>query len=134
MKITIVVARILLGFIFVFFGLNMFLHFLPMPPMEGASAAFMGAMATTGYLKVVAGLQVVGGTLLLVGRYIPFGLTLLGPVIVNIMLFHIFMAPSGLPLACVVSALALFLLWTHRTSFLGLLQPRPASLNEGRPN
>ena len=68
--------------------------------------------------------QVVGGLLLLIGgRFVPLGLTLLGPVIVNIMLYHIFLDPSGLTLACVISILALFLLWAHRDRFAGIFRP-----------
>src|SRR6266480_2568498 len=114
MKIATTIVRILLGLIFVFFGSNAFLHFLPMPPMSGHAGEFIGAMYATGYLQIVAALQVVGGALLLVGRYVPLGLTLLGPIIVNIDLYHIFMDQSGLPLAFLVSALSLFLLWRHR--------------------
>ena len=82
------------------------------------------------YMYVVGFLQVAGGLLLLIGRYVPLGLTLLGPVIVNILLFHIFLEPTGLPMAIVVSLLALFLLWRYRTNFAGLTQPirRPANL------
>ncbi|MEA3208906.1 MAG: putative oxidoreductase [Chthoniobacter sp.] len=123
MKVATIIARLLLGLIFVVFGSNAFLHFIPTPPMSGPSAEFIGAMYVTGYLKVVAALQVCGGLLLLIGRYVPLGLTLLGPIIVNIVLFHIFMDRSGLPMALVVSALALFLLWRHRTNFAGLVQP-----------
>ena len=64
-----------------------------------------------------------GGLLLLIGRYVPLGLTLLGPVIVNILLFHIFLDPSGLPMALVVAVLALFLLWRYRANFAGLVKP-----------
>ncbi len=122
MKIATIIARVLLGLIFVVFGSNAFLHFLPMPPMTGPSGDFIGAMYVTGYLKVIAALQVIGGALLLLGRYVPLGLTLLGPVIVNIVLFHIFMDQSGLAIALVVAALALFLLWQYRGSFAGTLQ------------
>jgi len=122
MKIAVIIASVLLGLVFVVFGSNMFLHFIKMPPMTGPSADFMGAMATTGYLKVIGALQVAGGALLLVGRYVPLGLTLLGPVIVNIVLFHVFMDPAGLPLALVVTALSLFLLWANRESFRGVLR------------
>ena len=125
MKVVTIIARVLLGLVFVVFGSNAFLHFIPMPPMEGPAGAFIGAMAGTGYLKVVAALQVAGGALLLLGRYVPLGLTLLGPVIVNILLFHNFLERSGLPMALVVAALALFLLWRHRTSFAGLVQANP---------
>jgi len=72
------------------------------------------------YLWVVGALQIAGGALLLSGRFVPLGLTLLGPVIVNILCFHIFLAQSGLPLAIVVLVLALLLLWSYRENFAGL--------------
>lgn len=122
MKAATIIARGLLGLIFVVFGSNMFLHFIPMPPPAGEAGAFFGAMFVTHYIYVVAAVQVVGG-LLLFTRYVPLALTLLGPVIVNILSFHAFMAPSGLPLASVVAALALFLLWRHREHFAGLVKP-----------
>ncbi|HTV41226.1 MAG TPA: DoxX family protein [Candidatus Sulfotelmatobacter sp.] len=123
MKITTIIARSLLGLVFVVFGSNKFLHFMPMPPMTGEAGAFMGAMFVTHYLYVVAAFEVIGGLLLLTGRYGPLGLTLVGPVVVNILAFHTFMAPSGLPVATVVAALALFLLWSYREHFAGLVKP-----------
>ena len=124
MKIATVIARVLLGLIFVVFGSNIFLHFLPMPPPPATPAGdFSKALMQSHYIYVVGLLQVIGGLLLLIGRYVPLGLTLLGPVIVNILLFHIFLDPSGLPMAIVVAVLALFLLWRHRTNFAGLLKP-----------
>src|SRR5947209_12445553 len=110
MKILTIIARSLLGLIFVVFGLNAFLQFIPMPPPQGLAGDFMKALFMSHYFYVVALLQIVGGALLLIGRYVPLGLTLLGPVIVNILLFHVFMDPSGLPLALIVAALSLFLL------------------------
>ena len=125
MKIATIIVRVLLGLMFVVFGLNIFLHFIPMPqtPPPPLAGDFSKALFMSHYLYVVGALQVIGGALLLIGRYVPLGLTLLGPVIVNIMLFHIFLDPSGLPIAIVVSALALFLLWRYRTNFAGLVQP-----------
>jgi putative oxidoreductase len=123
MKIVTVIARVLLGLVFVVFGSNAFLHFIPTPPMSGPGGAFVTAMMDTGYVKVVGGCQVAGGLILLIGRYIPLGLTLLGPVIVNILCFHILMDRSGLPIALVVAALALFLLWRYRANFAGLVKP-----------
>ena len=96
-----------------------------MPTLEqsiGAAREFMTALFISHYLYVVGALQVVGGLILLSGRWIPLGLTLLGPVIVNIVCFHVLMAPAGLPMALVVSFLALFLLWRYREPFLGLVQ------------
>ena len=123
MKIATIIARCLLGLIFVVFGANKFLHFLPNPPMQGAGAQFMGAMFETHYIYVVATCEVVGGLLVLTGRYLPLGLTVVGPVVVNILSFHIFMDNSGLPIAFTVAALALFLLWRYREHFAGLVKP-----------
>lgn len=127
MKIATIIARSLLGLIFVVFGSNMFLHFIPMPPpLEGPAREFMTALFLSHYLYVVGALQVAGGVLLLIGRKVPFALTLLGPVIVNILCFHVLMAPAGLPMAIVVSLLALFLLWRYREHFAGLVKDAPA--------
>lgn len=124
MKILTLIARSLLGLVFVVFGSNIFLHFIPMPPPpEGPAGDFSKALFVSKYLHVVGALQIVGGALLLVGRFVPLGLTLLGPVIVNILLFHVLMEPKGLPMALVVSALALFLLWRYRSHFAGLVKP-----------
>ena len=124
MKYVIIIVRVLLGLMFAIFGSNAFLHFIPMPPMQGQAGAFIGALVSSGYIYVIALLQVIGGLLLLIGaRFVPLGLTLLGPVIVNIMLYHIFLDTSGLPMACFVSILALFLLWIYRFKFPAIFQP-----------
>ena len=124
MKIVVIIVRTLLGLAFVVFGLNAFLQFMKMPPPEGLAGDFMKALFASHYFYVVAMLQIVGGALLLLGRFVPLGLTLLGPVIVNILLFHIFLEPKGLPTAVIVSVLALFLLWAYRSAFRGLIQSR----------
>src|SRR5882762_12017470 len=123
MKILIIVARSLLGLMFVVFGLNAFLQFIPAPPPPGLAGDFMKALFVSHYFYVVAILQIAGGALCLLGRFVPLGLTLLGPVIVNILLFHIFLEPAGLPMAIIVAILALFLLWRYRTNFAGLVRP-----------
>src|SRR5213594_75196 len=124
MRTANLIARFLLGLIFVVFGSNIFLHFIPMPPLPATLAGdFSKALLQSHYIYVVGLLQVIGGLLLLIGRYVPLGLTLLGPVIVNIVLFHIFLEPSGLLIAIVVAVFALFLLWRYRANFAGLVQP-----------
>src|SRR5260370_1381512 len=123
MKIIATIARIILGCVFVFFGLNIFLQFLHMPlPPSGPAGDFAKALFVSHYLYVVGALQVAGGLLCLAGRFAPLGLTLLGPVIVNILLFHILLNPAGLPLAIGVSVLALIVLWHHRAAFAGLVK------------
>lgn len=131
MKTATIIARVLLGLIFVVFGSNMFLHFIPMPPPpEGPAREFMTALFMSHYVYVVGALQVAGGLILLSGRWVPLGLTLLGPVIVNIVCFHVLMAPAGLPMALVVSALALFLLWRYREHFAGLVKNGSPALSK----
>src|SRR4051812_25550340 len=123
MKITAIIARSLLGLAFVFFGLNgIFMFMKPPPQPPGLAADFSKALFESHYLYVIAALQVVGGLLLLIGRFVPLGLLLLGPVIVNILLFHIFLEPKGLPVAILVSVLSLIVLWYHRSAFAPLLK------------
>jgi len=123
MKYAILIARVLLGIVVVVFGSNAFLHFIPTPPLQGQAGAFIGALIASGYIYAVAMLQIVGGLLLLIGRFVPLGLALLGPVIVNIMLYHIFLNPTGIQVAILVLILALFLLWIYRYKFPGIFQP-----------
>jgi len=125
MKYVIVIVRVLLGLVFVVFGSNAFLKFMgPPPEMHGQAGAFMTALMSSGYIYVIAVLQILGGLCLLLGaRFVPLGLTLLGPVIVNIVLFHVFLEPTGMPIAIVISALALFLLWIYRFKFPAIFQP-----------
>ena len=123
MKTVVLIARILLGVIFVVFGLNGFLQFLPQPEMPPAAGAFFGGLAASGFmLPTLFATQVVGGALLLLGM-VPLALVMLAPVIVHIVEFHLFLAPGGLPLAIVVAALALFLAWTHRAAYRPLFAP-----------
>jgi putative oxidoreductase len=127
MKITIVIARFLLGLIFLVFGLNGFLHFIPASLPSGTAGQFVGALFVSNYLVVVFLLQIVAAILLLTNRYIPLALTLLAPVIVNILLFHVLMALSGLPLALVVTVLWFVVFLSVRSAFTGLWQQRVAA-------
>lgn len=124
MKTLTLIARILLGLIFLVFGLNGFLHFLPQPPMPDAAKSFFGGLAASGYmLPLVFAAQAIGGTLVLLGM-VPLGLLILAPVIVNIIAFHVFLAPDGLPLAMIVAVLALFLAWGVRQAYAPLFRAR----------
>lgn len=123
MKIATIIARTLLGLIFVVFGSNTFLHFIPMPPPPaGLAGDFLKALFMSHYFYVVAIVQVAGGLIMLSGCFTALGLTLLVPVIVNILCFHIFLNHEGWQLASVVAALAIFLLWQNRSAFAGILK------------
>jgi putative oxidoreductase len=121
MKIVTLIARILLGLIFVVFGLNGFLNFLSMGPMPtGLAGQFMGALLLSHYYWLVAGLQIAGGALLLANRFVPLALVLLGPVIVNIICYHVFLNPSGAVPAAVVTVLWLIVFYGNRQHFSGI--------------
>jgi hypothetical protein len=120
MKIVVWIARILLSLVFVVFGLNGFLHFLKGPLPPGLAGQFLGALMESHYVLLVAGVQIAGGALLLVNRYVPLGLVLLGPVIVNILAFHLFMLPSQSFMAVLVAILWGIVAFYHRQSFASL--------------
>jgi putative oxidoreductase len=124
MKIAAKIARILLGLLFLTFGLNGFFHFIPMPPPSGLAGQYLGALFISHYLVAVFLLQAVAGALLLVNRYVPVALVLLGPIIVNILLFHCLMAPEGLPMAIVAAALWLTVFSGARRAFSGIFVAR----------
>jgi predicted RND superfamily exporter protein len=124
MKTASTIARYLAGVIFLVFGLNGFLHFIPLPPPSGIAAQFMGALFVSHYLTLIFGLQVIGAILLLTNRYVPLALALLAPVIVNILCFHALMAPSGLPLALVVALLWILVFLHVGSAFAPLFQAR----------
>jgi hypothetical protein len=131
-------ARIVLGLAFFVFGLNGFLHFLPQPPMSGPPANFAGALFATGYMfPLIKGTEVAASLLLLSNRFVPLALALLAPVLVNIIAFHGFLAPSGLALPLVLLALELYLARSYREAFSPMLQARNATHGDspisGRP-
>ena len=104
------IARLLLGVLFFVFGLNGFLHFLPMPPLSGQVATFMTGLAATGYFfPFLMGVQVISGLLLLSGAFVPLALVMLAPIVINIVLFHIFLDQKGLSMATVMGVLELYL-------------------------
>jgi hypothetical protein len=125
MKIAVVIARLLLGLIFVFFGLNGFLQFLPNPGLPpGNAGQFVGALFASHYVYLVSGVQVISGLLLLSNRYVVLGLTFLGPMIVNILAFHLLLLHQGWQVAAVVAILWCFLAWRYRQYFSSLFIQR----------
>jgi putative oxidoreductase len=133
-----IVARVFLGLVFTVFGLNFFLHFLPTPPAPPRAAAFAGALFGSGYLfPLLKATEVLAGLALLTGRLVPLALTVLAPIIVNILGFHLFLAPAGLAIPLAVLAAELYLAWTYRAAFAPILrwrtpiaQAAPAALEE----
>ena len=131
MKIAFLIARNLLGLMFLIFGLNGFLHFIPAPPPPaGTATQFLSALGASGYMTPVFALQLVSAVLLLANRFVPLALVLLGPVIVNILLYHALMAPAGLAPGIVALALWSVVFYSVRSAFAGVLAMKADSAAE----
>jgi uncharacterized membrane protein YphA (DoxX/SURF4 family) len=118
------IARVLMGLMFFVFGLNGFLHFIPQPKdaMPGGATAFFEGVMKTGYMiPLIFGTQVLAGALLLINRFVPLALALIAPVVVNIIAFHVFLAPSGIGPGMVVLVLELYLVWSYRKVYQAML-------------
>lgn len=122
MKIVTIVARVLLAAIFIIFSLNFWLHFVPLPPApDGPGKAFFGVLVASGYLTAVKVLELVGGLLVLSGRFTALGLLVLGPIILNILFFDFFLAKAFNPVSAFAALLAVFLAWANRRRFVALV-------------
>ncbi len=120
MKIVTTVARFLLGVVFMVFGLNGFLNFIPAMPLPGLAGQFASVLAASHYAVPVFVIQVGCGLLFLVNRYVPLALTLIGPVIVNILIFHVTMNPSGIGPGALAAVCWLIVFYKFRRAFAGI--------------
>src|ERR1700753_629226 len=124
MKIVVIICRILLGLGFVVFGLNGFLHFIPMgptPPADSLIGKFMTVMMSSGWMTVIAAIQILGGLLVLIGGTAPLGLAILAPILFNILCFHILLAGGAqIGGGLVFTLLEIVLIYAYRPYFSGL--------------
>jgi len=118
------VARTLLGLAFLVFGLNFFLRFLPEPSPPPDAAAFAGALFAGKIFAVIKPIEIVAGLALLGNRFVPLALTLLAPIEIGILLFHVVFEPSGMPVILVLIGLSIYLAWAYRAAFAPLLRAR----------
>ena len=124
MKIASIIARYLIALVFIVFGLNGFLHFLPMkPPSSDLAVQFFTVMSASHYLVVVFALQLIAGVLFLFPRTVPLALIIAGPLIVNILLFHGLMDPGGIAPGLVITVLWFIIFWQFRAAFDGIFFP-----------
>jgi len=128
----VVIARLSLGLVFTVSGLNAFLHFFPNPPLPGLAGQFMGALFDSHYYVIVFGAELVGGVLLLINRYVPLALTLLGPVIVNILSFHMFLSSEKVAPAIVVTVLWFVVFSRVSSAFAGLFAAKTDAVEPSR--
>ena len=128
MKIAALIARILLGLVFLVFGLNKLYPFMsPGAPPPGVAGQFMGALFSTKYIMIVGVFEIAGGLLLLLNRYVPLGLCLLAPVIVNVLIIGVLMTQQALGSGLVVAVLWLIVFVRFRSSFAGIFQAHPSN-------
>jgi uncharacterized membrane protein YphA (DoxX/SURF4 family) len=123
MKIVAIICRILLGLMFVVFGLNGLHPFMPMqpPPAGTPPAQFMGVMVSSGWLRDIAALQVIGGMLVLIGGTLPLGLVILGPIILNILMFHLLLTGGHeIGPGLLAAVLEIVLIYAYRANFAGI--------------
>src|SRR5260221_3801195 len=124
-------ARIFMGAVFLVFGLNGFLQFLPTPPMPAGAGAFIGALLASGYMfPLIKGTEVVVGVLWLSGRFVPLALIVIAPNLVNIVAFHMAFAPAGLAIPLLLLAAEVYLAWSHRAVFAPLLRAKATPSTE----
>ena len=125
MKLAATIARYLLGLMFTIFGLNGFFHFIPQPPPhEPLALQYMGVMIQSHYFVLVFLLQLLAGLLLLANRFVPLALTLLAPILVNVLLFHILMNPEGVGAGLFATILWLLVFLSVRNAFAGIFAAR----------
>src|ERR1041385_5005741 len=121
-RIAPTIVRILLGLMFLVFGLNGFLNFIPAPKdMPQDIMTVMGALMKAGYMTVVSGAEVLVSVMLLTNRFVPLALALLAPIIVGIITFHVAMAPATIGPGIVVLVMELYLAWAYRGAFRPML-------------
>jgi uncharacterized membrane protein YphA (DoxX/SURF4 family) len=120
MRIAALIARYLLAVMFLVFGFNGFFHFIPMPMPTGVAGQFMGALFASHMYIVTFAVQIVSGFLFLIGRYVPLALVLIGPVLVNILSYHLFLDPSGIGPGLFATILWLLVFSSVRGNFTGV--------------
>ncbi|MFZ0302974.1 MAG: hypothetical protein WAL75_09815 [Terracidiphilus sp.] len=130
MKVATIILRILLGLVFLIFGVNKLHSFFPTGAMPtGPAATFIGVMVATKYFAIIGCLEGVGGLLLLFNRFVPLGLTILAPIIVNIFLTGLLMDNNGIPMAGAITAVWLFLFWRYKNNFTPLFEAKAKTID-----
>jgi len=125
-SISVCIARILLGAAFLFFGLNGFLHFFTPPAPTGVALTVFSGLTAAGYLfPMMSGFMTLCGVLLLIGRFVPLALTLMAPILINIIGYHLVIDPGGIGIGAFLTVLEVFLAWSYRAAFMSLLAMKP---------
>ncbi|HLW35449.1 MAG TPA: hypothetical protein VKS98_07290 [Chthoniobacterales bacterium] len=122
MKIATIIVRTLLGLAFVVFGVFPFLTFLPQPPPPpGLAGDYVKVFTASHYAQVIGAMQLLSSLMLLTGKFVPLGLTILAAILFNIWAFHLLMEPAGIGPGVVATLLWIVVFWRYRNRFAGIL-------------
>ena len=125
MKVATIVVRVLLGLLFLFASITYLFKLITPPPLSGALKTFTDGLDAARYvMPTVKVVELACGLAFVTGRFVPLATVLIAPIIVNIVLVHAFLAPSGLPVAAFLVAANGFLAWRHRDAYKGLLRAK----------
>jgi putative oxidoreductase len=126
-KTGVLIARCLLGFLYLVFGLDYFLHFIPYQPLHtGKPGALVAGLKGTGYIyPMMKVIQILGGLSLLLDRYAPFSAVVLFPISLNVLLFHTILVPSGWLMGVFLMVPNIFLGWAYRKYYRGMFTAKP---------
>lgn len=115
--------RLIFGLLFVVFGLNGFLNFIPTPTPTPESGAFLGALFATGYMfPIIKGLEIIVGLALLANKYVPLALVVIFPIVINIFLVHTILDPSGFIMGLALLVFNLTLIWSNKETYSPLFK------------
>lgn len=121
------ISRVLLGLVFLAFGINYFVPYLPpQPPPPPEAMGFIVALVGSKLLTLVKLVEIAAALALLSNRFVPLALALLAPIIVGIVFFHVMLVPAGLPIAIGLVVLELVLAWSYRSAFAPMLRAKVA--------
>src|SRR5689334_7553379 len=127
MKKATIICRIVPGFIYLVFGLDYFLHFIPYQLHHtGRVAAFKAGLQGVGYFyPMIKSIQIAGGISLLANRYAPFFAVVLFPISLNVFLYHTILVPSGWYMGVILIVTNLFLGYAYRKYYSGMFVKKP---------
>ena len=128
MKIAVIIVRLLMGALFLFASIAGLFHLMPQPELKGNAKLYMDGMTASGYfITLLMGTELACGLAFVTGRFVPLATVVIFPVTLNILFYHIYVAPEGLPVAIPLLAANLFLAFACRKHYRALLAAKIAA-------
>lgn len=125
MKIAAIIVRVLMGLLFLFASITYFFKLFPQPELQGDVKTFNEGIAASHYLMpLIKVIELLCGIAFVSGRFVTLATLVIFPIVVNIFMFHAFLAPEGLPTAIFVLASNLFLAYYYRKNYQTLFEAK----------